>query len=115
MYPKGATKSGLHDMAGNVWEWTLSQGKNYPYDPKCNEREGSEWRVLRGGSRFLDSGAARCAYRRRLDPVLWFYHWGLQVVVSLANSEFWFLFARIFWLFISSSFNSYLSHIPTLS
>ena len=59
IYPKGATKLGLHDMAGNMWEWTLSQGGNYPYDPKRNEREGANGAALRGGSWVDDSGGAR--------------------------------------------------------
>ncbi len=88
MYPKGATKSGLHDMSGNVWEWALSQWGSYPYDPKRNEREGSNSRVLRGGSWVVDSRAARGAYRFRNYPDDWFDLGGLRVVVSLANSEF---------------------------
>ena len=88
MYPKGATKSGLHDMGGNVWEWALSQGGNYPYDPKRNEREGSNSRVLCGGSWLGSSRAARGACRGRLNPDLWDDLRVLRVVLSLANSEF---------------------------
>ena len=88
MYPKGTTNSGLHDMAGNVWEWTLSQWRNYPYDPKYNQREGSEWRVLRGGSWISYFWAACYAYRAEYDPDNWDGDWGFRVVLSLANSEF---------------------------
>ncbi|MFO1434288.1 MAG: SUMF1/EgtB/PvdO family nonheme iron enzyme [Candidatus Competibacteraceae bacterium] len=87
MYPKGATKSGLHDMSGNVLEWTLSQGGNYPYDLKRNQRLGLEWRVLRGGSWFFHSRWVRCASRPELPADAWGPNRGVRVVVSLANSE----------------------------
>jgi hypothetical protein len=36
---------GLHDMSGNVWEWTSSWFGNYPAEPKAGT-----YRVYRGGS-----------------------------------------------------------------
>jgi formylglycine-generating enzyme required for sulfatase activity len=51
-YLEGASPYGLLDMAGNVWEWTRSVYKSYPYDPD-DGREDLEAKgigVLRGGS-----------------------------------------------------------------
>lgn len=49
-FPGGATESGVHDLIGNVWEWTSSKPRYYNnsrIDPNVvNER------VLRGGSFF---------------------------------------------------------------
>jgi formylglycine-generating enzyme required for sulfatase activity len=72
---------GLHDMLGNVWEWTRSLwGKDwrkpdfgYPYDATDAKREALDarddmWRVVRGGSWSNHRGDARCAYRGRNRP-----------------------------------------------
>jgi len=69
-YPGGASPYGLLDMAGNVWEWTSSLYKAYPYE-LTEEREAVDAqgrRVLRGGSYGYKATYARCAFRLRLSP-----------------------------------------------
>ena len=62
---------GLHDMNGNVWEWT--QDDHCPYseypvvDPLA--RCGTELRVIRGGSWHYGPDSARCGLRYTHRPV----------------------------------------------
>lgn len=62
---------GLHDMSGNVWEWTCSNFK-MPFDgseQQCNDdTTGMETRVLRGGSWDSSPVNARAAARNDYNP-----------------------------------------------
>jgi len=90
-YPNGASPYGCLDMAGNVWERTLSIYKDYPYDP-TDGRENLEasdkgLRVLRGGSWVDPRSSARCAFRYRVYPVFRLFNFGFRVVVSPISSS----------------------------
>jgi formylglycine-generating enzyme required for sulfatase activity len=89
IYPGGATALGVHDLSGNVWEWTLSLYRPYRYQPGDgrNDPEAEGQRVVRGGSWGGGRGDARCAYRGRVRPDDFGGGLGFRGVVSLANSE----------------------------
>jgi formylglycine-generating enzyme required for sulfatase activity len=57
---------GLYDMAGNVWEWTSSVYKPYPYrtDDGREDRRSKDTRVIRGGASINDPRHLRSSSRR---------------------------------------------------
>lgn len=61
----GDSPYGCADMVGNVWEWTHTLYKKYPYNPKDGREDETkrESRVLRGGSFGHSRNRARCASR----------------------------------------------------
>ena len=75
---------GLADMSGNVWEWTRSLKKDYPYDPTDGREDlkAAGARVVRGGSFHYTLGLVRAAYRYDYDPDYRFDYVGFRVVVS---------------------------------
>jgi formylglycine-generating enzyme required for sulfatase activity len=64
-YPAGASPYGVYDLAGNVWEWTQSEYRDYPYnaDDGRESLSGTNVRVLRGGAWYLDANDARSPNR----------------------------------------------------
>ncbi len=70
-YPAAPPALGLHDMAGNVWEWCndrhlCSLGTDPQTDPVGPSTEAH--RVVRGGSWADDASCLRCAHRSPRDP-----------------------------------------------
>jgi formylglycine-generating enzyme required for sulfatase activity len=81
-YPTNASLCGAHDLAGNVWEWTSSLYRPYPYvaaDGREDPASGDP-RVLRGGSWYDDPRGARAACRSGYDPDLLYGDVGIRVV-----------------------------------
>jgi formylglycine-generating enzyme required for sulfatase activity len=68
-YANGASPYGVLDMAGNVWEWTSSLYRPYPYDA-ADGREDPKARgarVNRGGSWYYDASYVRTTHRATAD------------------------------------------------
>jgi formylglycine-generating enzyme required for sulfatase activity len=82
--PQGDSPEGLGDVVGNVWEWTTSLYRPFPYDAddgrEYSQAEG--WRTLRGGSWMNDSAIACCTARLDAD-FLFFTNVGFRCAVSL--------------------------------
>ncbi len=76
-YPFGASRAGIMDMAGNLWDW-------------CEDRECTDYmisvRVLRGGSWNADQDYARSAYRGGDRPSDRSSDVGFRVVCSSPSS-----------------------------
>ncbi|HRZ82352.1 MAG TPA: SUMF1/EgtB/PvdO family nonheme iron enzyme [Candidatus Hydrogenedentes bacterium] len=74
---------GLHDMHGNVAEWTLSLYKPYPYaaDDGRNDPAAEGRRVARGGSWFDRPKRAQAGSRLAYEPWQPVYDVGFRVLV----------------------------------
>ncbi|MFA4987204.1 MAG: formylglycine-generating enzyme family protein, partial [Candidatus Brocadiia bacterium] len=87
-HPVGTKKPnawGLHDMHGNVWEWSLnwhSGSLKYGRDP-IGWETGVD-RSVRGGSWRNAAGGCRCAVRSAVLPYEKFNYLGFRVVVGRA-------------------------------
>lgn len=83
--PQGDSPYGCADMSGNVWEWTHSLKKAYPYNFEDGREDEKVYgaRVLRGGSVFNNQKDVRCANRNDLDFVGYIESVGFRVAASL--------------------------------
>jgi iron(II)-dependent oxidoreductase len=74
-YPLGASPLGVHQLIGDVWEWTAGDFTGYPGFRAWPYREysevffGSEYKVLRGGSFGADPVACRGTFRNWDFPI----------------------------------------------
>ncbi len=74
---------GLFDMHGNVWEWTRSAMRPYPYhddDGRNDPEAAAEKRVVRGGSWRDRPQRARSGFRLAYRPYQPVYNVGFRVV-----------------------------------
>jgi iron(II)-dependent oxidoreductase len=64
-YPDGATPEGVLDLAGNVWQWTTSLYRAYPYraDDGREDPNATGARVIRGGSHSTPAEMLRASVR----------------------------------------------------
>lgn len=74
-YPAGVSPLGVHQLIGDVWEWTSSPFEPHPGFTAFPYREysevffGGDYRVLRGGSFGTDSVACRGTFRNWDHPI----------------------------------------------
>jgi gamma-glutamyl hercynylcysteine S-oxide synthase len=74
-YPRGASPLGVHQLIGDVWEWTSSDFRGYPgftvfpYPEYSRVFFGSDYKVLRGGSFGSDPVAVRGTFRNWDFPI----------------------------------------------
>ena len=75
-YPAGASPLGVHQLIGDVWEWTCSDFRGLPgvrpvpVPPSTREVFfGADYRVLRGGSFGTDAAACRGTFRNWDYPI----------------------------------------------
>lgn len=74
-YPAGASPLGVHQLIGDVWEWTSSGLSGYPSFAPFPYREysevffGGDYRMLRGGSFATDAAVCRGTFRNWDHPV----------------------------------------------
>jgi len=86
--PAGDSPYGVADMTGNVWEWTASMYRPYPYRPDDgrNDLEIEGPRVARGGSFYAVAVDARCSYRLRYSQHVRFTYYGVRAGVVVLPS-----------------------------
>ncbi|RUL95368.1 ergothioneine biosynthesis protein EgtB [Verrucosispora sp. FIM060022] len=74
-YPAGASPLGVHQLIGDVWEWTSTTFRGYPGFVAFPYREysevffGDDHQVLRGGSFGTDRAACRGTFRNWDYPI----------------------------------------------
>jgi len=75
---------GLHDMHGNVWEWTRSTYELYPYreDDGRNDSGDSDRKVVRGGSWYDRPKRCRSAFRLNYPAWQKVYNVGFRIVMG---------------------------------
>jgi formylglycine-generating enzyme required for sulfatase activity len=83
-YPQGAAVCGAVDMSGNVWEWTSTLFRPYPYRAADGREDPHDpgKRVLRGGSWFNNQRGARVMDRKYDRPVYRPNNFGLRAVLA---------------------------------
>ncbi|MFJ4652612.1 ergothioneine biosynthesis protein EgtB [Nocardia sp. NPDC088792] len=92
-YPSGASPAGVHQLIGDVWEWTASGFDPYPGFHAFPYREysevfyGGDYKVLRGGSFGADQVASRGTFRNWDHPIRRQIFSGFRLARDLRSDE----------------------------
>ena len=92
-HEKGQSLYGVFGMAGNVWEWTSTLSKLYPYDPTDGREDPEVYgkRIARGGSWHPNfggnSGNVRVDTRTGLDPGYYGAYVGFRCARSVEQEQ----------------------------
>ncbi|MGH3623798.1 MAG: ergothioneine biosynthesis protein EgtB [Sciscionella sp.] len=92
-YPAGASPLGVHQLIGDVWEWTSSGFHGYPgfevfpYPEYSKVFFGGDYRMLRGGSFGTDVPAIRGTFRNWDHPIRRQIFSGFRCARDAAPSE----------------------------
>ncbi|MFL7871197.1 MAG: bifunctional serine/threonine-protein kinase/formylglycine-generating enzyme family protein [Anaerolineales bacterium] len=91
-YDKSQSPYGVYGMAGNVWEWTSTLSKLYPYDATDGREDLSAFgkRIARGGSWHTfggNAGNARTDTRFELDPGYYGAYVGFRCAKSVDQAQ----------------------------
>ena len=88
IFPLGRSPYGCEEMVGNIWEWTQTQFKAYPYQmddgrEDVNKVTPNTAVSFRGSSIAESADNGRCACRVRRDPGYRLWDVGFRVAVSV--------------------------------
>ena len=92
-HEKGQSPYGVFGMAGNVWEWTSTLSKFYPYDATDGREDPEAYgqRIARGGSWHPNfggnSGNVRVDTRTGLDPGYYGAYVGFRCARSVEQEQ----------------------------
>jgi serine/threonine-protein kinase len=84
IHKSGASVYGVLDLAGNVWEWTSSIHREYPYNSNDGREDVNLWgaRVVRGGNYLSSAKNIRCADRHSIYPTARDIYIGFRVATK---------------------------------
>lgn len=86
IHPDGVSSYGIHDLAGNVWEWLSDfYGVDYYSLSPSNNPQGpatSEYHVARGGAWNSESEQLHVTFRNRFRPSYNYYNLGFRCAKS---------------------------------
>jgi formylglycine-generating enzyme required for sulfatase activity len=82
-FPEGASPFGVHDLAGNVWEWVNDWYQPYQGNATQDPDYGQVYRIIRGGSWLRYPLGLTCTARDTCAPTLRYDSIGFRCASNL--------------------------------